>query len=153
MESMGYLHGIYTTGDKFKSNRQLIQDRMTSSFLDNHVGPAVLNKGLELVELWWLRAKLARGRPFSVKKDLEYTSLGVMLDFAFGSNWKHTALGPQVQLLSRLALEDIDIKTVDDPVSLPTVPLADFPNSVYEAPEVVEKTINALMPKLQTWWW
>ncbi|KAK1595304.1 cytochrome P450 [Colletotrichum navitas] len=153
MASMGYFHGIYTTGDKFKSNRQLIQDLMTSSFLDNHVGPAVLNKGLELVELWRLRAKLARGRPFSVKKDLEYTSLDVMLDFAFGSNWKHTALGPQVRLLSRLALEDVDIKTADDPVSFPTVPLADFLNSVYEAPEVVEKTINALMPKLQTWWW
>ncbi|KAK2038885.1 cytochrome P450 [Colletotrichum somersetense] len=153
MACMGYFHGIYTTGDKFKSNRRLIQDLMTSSFLENHVGPAVLNKGLELVELWRLRAKLARGRPFSVRNDLEYISLDVMLDFAFGNNWKHTALGPQVQLLRGLALEDIDIKTVDEPVSFPTAPLADFLNSVYEASEVVEKTINALFPKLQTWWW
>ncbi|KAI8312741.1 Cytochrome P450 monooxygenase TRI13 [Colletotrichum sp. SAR11_240] len=153
MACMGYFHGIYTTGDKFKANRQLIQDLMTSSFLDNHVGPAVLNKGLELVELWRLRAKLARGRPFSVRKDLEYTSLDVMIHFAFGSNWKHTALGPQVELLGGLALEDVDIKTADEPVGFSTVPLADFLNSVYEAPEVVEKTINALMPKLQSWWW
>lgn len=161
MACMGSFHGIYMTGHKFKANRQLIQDLMTTSFLNNHVGPAIFGKGLELMKLFEMKMLLARGRPFSVKKDFEYTSLDVMLEFAFGKNWVHTALGPQLELVDRKlqAEEDIDAMVgedcndLDQPVIFSTVPLVDFLNSVYEAPEIVEKTINALMPKLQTWWW
>ncbi|XP_044721526.1 cytochrome p450 domain-containing protein [Hirsutella rhossiliensis] len=153
MACMGSFHGIYLTGDKFKSNRQLIQDLMTTSFLHKNVGPAVYNKGLKLMKLFELKMKVAHGRPFSVKKDFEYTSLDVMLAFAFGKNWVHTALGPQVDLLSKLGAMDAKLDALDQPVNFPTVPLVEFLNSVYEAPEIVEKTINAILPKLQTWWW
>ncbi|KAJ4336819.1 hypothetical protein N0V85_009912, partial [Neurospora sp. IMI 360204] len=157
MACMGSFHGIYMTGEKFKANRQLIQDLMTTSFLNNHVGPAIFGKGLELMKLFETKMLLARGRPFSVKKDFEYTSLDVMLEFAFGKNWVHTSLGSQMELVGKLQAEDIDAmmegKDPDQPVVFPMVPLVDFLNSVYEAPEIVERTINALMPKLQTWWW
>lgn len=153
MACMGSFHGIYTTGDKFRSNRQLIQDLMTTSFLNDHVGPAIYSKALEVMKLLELKMELANGRPFNVKKDFEYASLDVMLEFAFGQNWVHTAIGPQVEILSRLNASDVKLDGLDQPVSLPTVPIVDFLKSVYEAPEIVEKTINALMPKLQTWWW
>ncbi|KAL8780237.1 MAG: hypothetical protein Q9213_006559 [Squamulea squamosa] len=153
MACMGSFHGIYTTGDKFKSNRQLIQDLMTTSFLQNHVCPAIYNKALDVMKLFELKKDLAKGRPFSVKKDLEYASLDIMLEFAFGKNWVHTATGPQVELLSKLGASDVKIGALDRPVDFPIVPIVDFLKSVYEAPEIVEKTINALMPKLQTWWW
>ncbi|EGO58518.1 hypothetical protein NEUTE1DRAFT_39987 [Neurospora tetrasperma FGSC 2508] len=157
MACMGSFHGIYMTGEKFKANRQLIQDLMTTSFLNNHVGPAIYGKGLELMKLFETKMLLARGRPFSVKKDFEYTSLDVMLEFAFGKNWVHTSLGPQMERVDKMQAEDVDAmmegKDSDEPVVFPLVPLVDFLNSVYEAPEIVERTINALMPKLQTWWW
>lgn len=153
MACMGSFHGIYTTGDKFKSNRQLIQDLMTTSFLNNHVGPAVYNKGLDVMKLFEMKMNLANGQPFSVKKDFEYASLDVMLEFAFGKNWVHTATGPQVELLSKLSASDVKIDALDQPVDFPMVPIVNFLKSVYEAPEIVEKTINAIMPKLQTWWW
>lgn len=153
MACMGSFHGIYTTGDKFKSNRQLIQDLMTTSFLNNHVGPAVYNKALEVMKLFELKMDLANGRPFSVKKDYEYASLDVMLEFAFGKNWVHTATGPQVELLSKLGASDVKLDGLDQPVNFPIFPIVDFLKSVYEAPEIVEKTINAIMPRLQTWWW
>lgn len=153
MACLGAFHGIYLTGDKFKANRQLIQDLMTTTFLNNHVAPAVYDKGLELMKLFELKMKVAKGRPFSVKKDYEYTSLDVMLEFAFGKNWVHTALGPQVDLVSKLEVSNIELDNVDLPFQFSTIPLVEFLNSVYEAPEIVEKTINAIMPKLQTWWW
>lgn len=153
MACMGSFHGIYATGAKFKSNRQLIQDLMTTSFLNNHLGPAVYSKGLEVMKLFEMKLNLANGRPFSVKKDFEYASLDIMLDFAFGKNWVHTATGPQVELLSKLAASDVKLNALDQQVNYPIVPIVDFLNSVYEAPEIVEKTINAIMPKLQTWWW
>ena len=153
MACMGSFHGIYTTGDKFKSNRQLIQDLMTTSFLNNHVGPVVYNKGLDVMKLFEMKMNLANGRPFSVKKDFEYASLDVMLEFAFGKNWVHTATGPQVELLSKLGASDVKLDALDQPVSFPIVRLVNFLKSVYEAPEIVEKIINAIMPKLQTWWW
>ncbi|GAB1311025.1 Cytochrome p450 monooxygenase [Madurella fahalii] len=153
MACMGAFHGIYMTGDKFKSNRQLIQDLMTTSFLNNHVGPAVYNKGLELMRLFEAKMNLAKGRPFSVKKDFEYASLDVMLEFAFGKNWVQTSLGQQLNLMTKLSSSDVELGDLDQPVTFPLSPIADFLKSVYEAPEIVEKTINALMPKLQTWWW
>ena len=104
MACMGAFHGIYKTGDQFKSNRQLIQDLMTTSFLNHHVGPAVYNKGLELMKLFEMKMKLADGRSFDVKKDFEYASLDVMLEFAFGKNWVDTALGKQVDIVSKLGV-------------------------------------------------
>ena len=153
MACMGSFHGIYTTGDKFRSNRQLIQDLMTPTFLNNHVGPAIYDKALELMKLFELKMDLANGRPFSVKKDFEYASLDVMLEFAFGKNWVHTATGPQVELLGKMGASDVKPDALDQPVKFPMVPIVDFLKSVYEAPEIVEKTINAIMPKLQTRWW
>lgn len=153
MACMGSFHGIYKTGDQFKWNRQLIQDLMTTSFLNNHVGPAVYNKGLELMKLFEMKMKLAHGRPFDVKKDFEYAALDVMLEFAFGKNWVDAALGQQVDNVSKLSASDVNLHALDQPVSFPLSPIVNFLNSVYEAPEIVEKTINALMPKLQTWWW
>ncbi|KAG9234592.1 cytochrome P450 [Amylocarpus encephaloides] len=153
MACMGAFHGIYPTGGKFKANRQLIQDLMTTTFLNNHVGPAVYNKGLEVMKLFETKMNLAKGRPFSVKKDFEYASLDVMLYFAFGNNWTYTATGPQVELLSKMSVPDVKAGSLDQPVEYPIVPLVKFLDTVYEAPEIVEKTINAIMPKLQTWWW
>lgn len=153
MACMGAFHGIYMTGDKFRSNRQLIQDLMTTSFLNNHVGPAVYGKALELIKLYEIKMKLAKGRPFSVRKDLEFLSLDVMLEFAFGKNWVHTALGQQLDSMTHSDVRFDDDGNPDKPVTFPLSPIADFLKSVYEAPEIVEKTINALMPKLQTWWW
>nr|URT29634.1 AmpD [Beauveria felina] len=127
---------------------------MTTTFLNNRAGPAIYDKGLELMKLFELKMNLAKGRPFSVKKDFEYTSLDVMLAFAFGNNWVHTALGPQLDLVGKLKATDVESdKGLDQPVQFSTVPLVEFLNSVYEAPEIVEKTINSVMPKLQTWWW
>lgn len=151
MACMGAFHGIYPTGAKFRSNRQLIQDLMTTGFLHGHVAPAVYRKGLEALTLWRMKSELAEGRAFSVKRDFEYVSLDVMVEFAMGDNWQMTALGPQIELLK--GLQKAEGGRVEGSCLFPTVPLAKFLNSVYEAPEVVEKTINALMPRLQTWWW
>ncbi|OTA87486.1 hypothetical protein M434DRAFT_35323 [Hypoxylon sp. CO27-5] len=153
MECMGDFHGTYKTGSKFKLNRQLVQDLMTTSFLDQHTGPAVYGKGLMLMKLFDMKMNLANGRPFSVKQDFEYTSLDIMLEFALGKNWMYTSLDPQVDLLSKLDASDVIPAAVDHPVNFPTVPIVEFLKSVYEAPEIVEKTINAILPRLQTWWW
>lgn len=153
MACMGSFHGIYQTGEKFKSNRRLVQDLMTTSFLHNRAGPAIYAKGLELVRLWGMKMSLAKGRPFSAKKDFEYASLDVMLEFAFGKNWTNTALGQQVIDVSKLSAAAVKLGALDQPVCFPYGPIADFLESVYEAPEIVEKTINALMPKWTTWWW
>ncbi|KAL8645431.1 MAG: hypothetical protein Q9226_007305, partial [Calogaya cf. arnoldii] len=153
MACMGSFHGIYPTGDKFRSNRYLIQDLMTTTFLNNHAGPAIYDKALEVMRLFKLKMDLANGRPFSVKKDFEYASLDVMLEFGFGKNWIHTATGPQVEILSKIGASNVKLDALDQSVKFPMVPIVDFLKSVYEAPDIVEKTINAIMPKLQTWWW
>ncbi|KAI2620856.1 cytochrome P450 [Xylaria nigripes] len=153
MACMGSFHGIYPTGDKFRSNRQLIQDLMTTSFLHNHMGPAIYAKGSELMHLWEMKIALAQGRPFDAKQDFEHLSLDVMIQFAFGKNWVQTALSQQVDTIRTLGPSDVKIGTLDQPVIFPSGPIADFLHSVYGAARIVGKTVNALLPKLQTWWW
>ena len=148
MACIDAFHSIYNTDNKFKANRQLIQDLMTTTFLNNHMGPAVYDKGLEVVRLFEIKMKLANGRLFSVKKDFEYASLDVILYFAFGKNWAYIATGPQVERLSKMAAFEVKAGALDQPVEYPVIPLVEFLDSVYTAPKVVEKTINTIIPKL-----
>jgi hypothetical protein len=153
MACMGSFHGIYMTGDDFKANRQLIQDLMTTTFLNTRVGPAIYDKASQLMRIFDRKNTLAQGRPFSVKKEFEFTSLDVMVWFAFGKNWTHSALATEEQVLSTVPSESFASLDANAPAEFPEIHLAKFLRSVYEAPEIVEKTINAVIPRLQTWWW
>jgi hypothetical protein len=46
-----------------------------------------------------------------------------------------------------------EINESHERVEFPPVPLINFLDAVYEVPDIVEKTINAIIPKLQLWWW
>lgn len=153
MACLGDFHGLFQTGDAFKSNRQLVQDLMTSSFLNNFAGPAIHDMGLELVELLGMKMKLANGRPFSVSADIEYTAVDSMLRFAFGENWTETTLGPQIDLLRHIEPSDIGDGDLDKAVDFPKFELDGFLWSIYETPKIMERATVSWFPKLSFWWW
>lgn len=153
MACLGDFHGRFKTGEAFRANRQLVQDLMTSSFLNTFVGPAIHAKGLELLDLFARKMNLAKGRPFSVGTDVEYAALDVMLRFAFGSNWTETTIGPQVELLKNLNPEELRSSDIDEEVKFPQSPVGDFLWAIYEAPHIVERAVVAWSPKLSLWWW
>ena len=151
MGCLGHFHAAFKTTKAFKANRQLLQDLMTPSYLNN--GPVMHAKGLEVVDLFEKKMRLANGRPFNVKGDFDWASLDVVVHFAFGRNIASTAIGPQLEFYSQLNPSQIQLGDPDEPVSLPEAPVDEFLVTVHEAPHVVEKTIVSWIPRLSLWWW
>lgn len=144
---------VTTRGERLKSSRALMQDLMAPSFLHGVMGPVVHDKSMELVRLLEEKMRLADGRPFSVKTDLDCAALDVILYFAFAQNFDQTSLGPQMELLSRLTADDIADGHVDEPVTFPEVPAKDFIAAVRLAGGLVEGYIYSVVPRLILWWW
>ncbi|XDG06198.1 hypothetical protein ABKA04_005813 [Annulohypoxylon sp. FPYF3050] len=117
---------VTTRGERLKSSRALMQDLMAPSFLHGVMGPVVHDKSMELVRLLEAKMRLAGGRPFSVRTDLDCAALDVILYFAFAQNFDQTSLGPQMELLSRLTADGIAEVHIDEPVTFPEVPAEDF---------------------------
>ncbi|KKY38994.1 putative cytochrome p450 monooxygenase [Diaporthe ampelina] len=155
MLCLGEFAARYKTNDAFKYRRHLKHDLMALTFLNNHVGPFVHRKGLELVRLLDMKIDLAQGRPFSIRHDYENVALDIVTHYEFGENMTLSAVRPQLELLSkrvhhRFATGPTDR---DEPVELPEARLDPFLMAVDQAPAVLEKTTNSWVPKLSHWWW
>ncbi|KAK8080854.1 hypothetical protein PG997_008672 [Apiospora hydei] len=154
MACLGDFHGLFPTGARFKFNRQLVQDLMTSSFLNGHAGPAIYAHGLKLLEILEVKRKLACGRPFSVSRDIENTAVDSMLSFAFGENWQASTLSADIRLLSGLDASSLrDGNVLERPVEFPHTELGEFLHVVHEIPKVVEKATVSWSPRFSFWWW
>ena len=153
MEALGDFHARYKTNSAFKARRQLKQDLMTPSFLNNFMGPFMHSKGLELIELLETKMSLANGRPFNVITDFDYVALDVMLHYAFGGNMADSALSPQIDLVKQLDSSKRPDGHPDEPVTFPKAPINPFLVAVQDAPEVLERTTMSWTPRLSHWWW
>lgn len=156
MSCLGEFHAAMratTRGDRFKSSRALIQNLMAPAFLHGVMGHAVHRKGMELVRLLEVKMRLAGGRPFNIKTDLDYVALDVILDFAFAGNFDQRSLGPQIEVVSRLCASDVPEGLIDEPVTFPEAPVGAFIDAVRIVPTVVERYIASLLPGLGLWWW
>jgi hypothetical protein len=155
MACLGNFHGLFQTGERFRSNRKLVQDLMTSSFLNGHAGPAIHARGLELT--WILEQKicLAQGRPFSISHDIEYTAVDSMLSFAFGNNWNDSTLALQKRVVERLDASVLQRKEGDndEPIHFPNAEVNGFLHAIYEAPKIMERATVSWSPRLSFWWW
>ncbi|KAF2681568.1 cytochrome P450 [Lentithecium fluviatile CBS 122367] len=108
------------TGAKWKAQRQLVQDVMTPSHLNEVAGPAVLQKTIDLLNLWTIKSKIAVGRPWNAAADLRLMSLDVMLAFAFGPELEHSATSPTLDAVAGLqgTFEEYTSAS-DEPINFP----------------------------------
>lgn len=153
MACLGDFHGLFQTGERFRSNRKLVQDLMTSSFLNGHAGHAIHAHGLELIRLLEIKIQLANGRPFSISHDIEYTAVDSMLSFAFGDNWQDTTLGSQIKIVEQLESSTLRGSDVDAPLDFPNATLGEFLHAIYQAPKIMERATVSWSPKMSFWWW
>ncbi|KAI1126735.1 cytochrome P450 [Nemania abortiva] len=156
MNCLGDFHAAFratTRGDHFRNNRALIQDLMTPTFLNGSMGPMVHEKGMQFVRLMEAKMRLAGGRPFDIRADIDRVALDVVLYFAFMEEFDESSLGPQVDLMSRLTPSDVPGGNIDAPVTFPEAPEGPLLNALRVAPSVVEHLMNSLFPRLNLWWW
>ncbi|KAI1033848.1 hypothetical protein LB503_010979 [Fusarium chuoi] len=60
-------HFHMPTGDRWKAHRKLVADTMSPAFLGGVAGPQMWKSTMKLIDLWRVKERLAKGRPFSVE--------------------------------------------------------------------------------------
>ncbi|GAM91069.1 hypothetical protein ANO11243_091160 [Dothideomycetidae sp. 11243] len=75
-----------TKDPRFKPQRRLVADIMTSSFLTNVAARHVYKQSLLLVDLWRAKSRLVPGHPFEATDDINHTALDAIWAVAFGTD-------------------------------------------------------------------
>lgn len=135
------------TGPMYRMHRRLVQDTMTPHFLQTIVAPNVEIASESFIELWKIKTKLARGRPFAAQDDMSRMALDGVLAFAFGPDYPYSALKPQIELVNNMPDTETDID-VNTPLE---VALADYHPSLGAALDLVwysEKIMNSVIYSL-----
>lgn len=152
MGPLGCFQARFKTNNYWKMSREWVKDLMTPSFLETFVGPGINEAVLNLLKLWEEKARLGNGRPFAAGDDLNHCSLDVMLCFSFGKHLGHSALGPQLDLLSQLQPSQIKAGPLDEPVHFPEAPTHEFIKATHDSTVLTEILVNAWSPRLYLWW-
>jgi len=133
------------TTDEWKAHRRLMADTMSSYFLDNVAGPQIHNSTLGLLELWKVKARLAKGRPFSITEDIKQSALEIIWAAAFGE--QIGVAQTQIKLLSSGV--DINLpKDTDLEVVFPHVPPPEAFQSIVTVSDSVSIPLNSPFPRL-----
>jgi hypothetical protein len=151
LSPMGSFHARMKTDATWRTTRSWLQDLISPSFLNNIVGPVLYESTTNLVKFWEIKARLADGLAFEVNDDLDHSALDGMLSFVFDRHFKHTALGPQIDLVSRM-----------DPASMAASPKGEalfpkagvhkFISALYETVDKIDVVTKAMSPRLAMWW-
>ncbi|KAL9109924.1 MAG: hypothetical protein Q9227_005447 [Pyrenula ochraceoflavens] len=152
MGSMGQFRARYKSDAEWKRNCQWVQDLMTPSFLNGVIGPQMHVIARNIVSLWDERSRVANGRPFSASHDLVNASGDVMMSFAFGKDFKHTALQPQIEYVSKLEPTESDTTIDDEPMHFSDAPVHDFVKATHDATEILEEVTNSFTPRAFLRW-
>ncbi|OLN85759.1 Steroid 21-hydroxylase [Colletotrichum chlorophyti] len=135
------------TNSTFKAHRKLLQDLMTPAFLNQVAAPAIHLSASHLVMLWREKMRLARGRPFEASIDFYRGALDAVLAFTFGSQFQHSAIKPQLELVRMQ--DGIPLPpTVDDPAEIPIANDDDGTKVILNFTKAVEKVIGSPFPRM-----
>lgn len=94
------------TNDEWRSNRKLMNETMSTTFLHNVIAPIIHSTTLDIMDLWRQKCRLAEGRPFSAHNDIYKGALDIIFQTAFGV--KVGATRSQVDFLSKLSEIPLD---------------------------------------------
>lgn len=137
------------TNTEWKSQRRLIQDLMTPSFLHDVAGPVIHQNASVLIELWRNKNRIAHHRPWEAAKDINRVALDAVMSFAFGERFKHSATKAALHAIK--GLESLDGSGgSDEPVEFPPGQIYEALQAILDLSETVGEVQGSPMPKL-TW--
>ncbi|KAI1442049.1 cytochrome P450 monooxygenase [Annulohypoxylon stygium] len=88
-------HHIHLPTDvAWKSQRRLIQDLMTPSFLQSVAGPVIHRNVSWMIDLWRAKSEIAGGRPWKAADDINHMALDAVTAFTFGEGFEHSSTKP-----------------------------------------------------------
>lgn len=101
-------HVLLKTNEAWKSQRRLIQDLVTPSFLNKIAGPVMHHSMTVLLDVWREKARIADGRPWDARDDINLETLDAVHGFSYGEDFGHSASEPTLETLRKLGPEGED---------------------------------------------
>ncbi|KAI8626380.1 cytochrome P450 [Xylariaceae sp. FL1651] len=156
VRGLGPDHHIHLkTTPKWRSQRRLVQDLMTPSFLNKVAGPALYQKVCELLDLWRAKSKIANGKPWVAAEDIDNVSLDAVMAFAFGERFgqTHSATRPAIEAIQALSEADttslVESGSQNDPVIFPKGKTNELLRATLELVETVQEVQGSPLPDLK----
>jgi hypothetical protein len=143
-------HFCMPTNSDFRQHRKWLQGTMGIGFLHDTASPHIYEAGLDLLQLWEQKARLAKGHPFTAADDLYRTAMDAVWAILFGADTDNSTTKAQLKLYS--SIKSIDIENdLNSPVELPLAPYPAAVQSVLTLTESVETSIKSPVPILAHW--
>lgn len=141
-------HTVQASNDRFRSQRKLMQDLMTPTFLHGVAAPQLHNNFMDMITLWQEKLRLGQGHVFSVRKDIYETALEAIWATIFGIDATETITRNQVQLLS--PLKDIPLPAdEDEAVDFPQAAAPADMHAVLKITDSFEEVLKSPFPIVQ----
>lgn len=96
------------TNAAWKTQRRLVQDLMTPSFLHNVAAPVIHQHALLMIDMWRAKSRIANGRPWAGNDDINHVALDAVMAFSFGADFKHSMTRPNLDAITRLDSRAVD---------------------------------------------
>lgn len=116
--SPGHQITLKTSDPRFKKNRELVRDLMSTSFLQQATAPQIHHKFSTLMELWDRKRRLASGRLFDISHDIHSAAFDIILGASFGVDSGQGQIGKELAELKGKGTAGRD----DDVFEFQTVP-------------------------------
>lgn len=141
-------HVTKASNDEFRSQRKLMQDLMSPTFLNGVAAPQLHKNFMDLIKLWEEKMRLGQGHPFSVKEDVYDTALEAIWAAVFGTEETATITRNQIDLISPMEHPKIP-PTDDEEVIFPRAPPPVAFEAILRLTDSYENLVKSPFPRLQ----
>ncbi len=144
-------HARHEMGDEWRRTRNWIADLVSPTFINKRIQPILYENACRLLDFWNSKAYLANGRAFDAALDLDHVALDAMISFAFDEEFRHAALDPQIEELTKLKPSDIPTGSEGEAL-FPQAKSRPFTDAMYTTVEAIVYVTSSLWPALAKRW-
>jgi cytochrome P450 len=148
----GDFHLNLKTTDQWKLSRQWSKDLLNTQYMNGVAGPAIELAAKRLIELWDGKSRLAKGRPFSMRRDIMGVSIDVILAFYFGDDMADSILSREVELVKHLEGAELGAGEHNS-IIFPEAELHEFPQGLLDLSHTITSLYTTLWPPTLAAFW
>ena len=143
-------HVSLRTNDRWRAQRRLMSDTMSTRFLHNTAAVQLYTSFTELCDLWRRKTQLANGRAIEVGFDIEQTMLDAICRVTFGQDVG--ALKAQANMALNLSSPSNESSSADEPFKFPRAPVPQVCAALQEIAHSSEIPLKSPLGRRHHYW-
>lgn len=140
---------IKLTTPEWRAQRRIWTDVMSNDFLKLVAAPRMHKAGMELIELWSLKADIAQGHPFFVQEDCELATFDAIWATILGCELN--GVKNEIRQIREKASSIKQANDKDIVASIPAAERGEMYKAAYYFNLTIEKTLTSPIPPLHHW--